>query len=125
MKKLLTLIFTLLVLSCSANTNTLTTSTNISNWINGVIQTNTQAIIGYLLGPGVGRYPTIAENTNQAVLVEGYSMTWALDSEINIRGIACVWRFYARKNGETFECRDGHGPDYKEGIDQPWAKLEE
>jgi hypothetical protein len=125
MKKLFTLIIALLALNCRASTNELTTSTNIQNWVNGVIATNTQAIIGYLLGPGVGRYPHIPENTDNAVVVSGYSMTWALDSEIDIRGIGCCWRFYARKDGLTYELRDGHGPNYKEGVDQPWTKLED
>lgn len=125
MKKIFTLTLTCLALNCSASTNELTTSTNIVNWVNGVIATNTQAIIGYLLGPGVGRYPHIAENTNNAVVVSGYSMTWALDSEIDIRGIGCCWRFYARIEDRVYEMRDGHGPNYKEGTDVPWTDITE
>lgn len=107
--------------SAQVQTN-MVSNTNLTAYVNGVIASNTPAVVQHLMQAGNGRYPTIKRSAE--TLVDGYQCSWELESEISVRGIGCCWVFYARKDGKTFRLRDGHGPDYKEGIDEQWTELE-
>lgn len=99
-----------------------TNNVALSNWVAQVVATNTTRVVQHLMGPGVGRYPSIKRSSE--TLVDGYMCSWELESEISVRGIGCCWIFYARKDGKTYRLRDGHGPDYKDGVDQWWEEIE-
>ena len=117
------LLLTLFPLLASAQVQTnMVNNTNLTAYVNGVISSNTPAVVQHLMQAGNGRYPTIKRSAE--TMVDGYACSWEMESEISVRGIGCCWVFYARKDGKTFRLRDGHGPDYREGVDEWWTELE-
>lgn len=122
MKRIILIIALVLPFVASAQVQTnMVNNTNLTAYVTNTIAAQTPAIIAYLTQAGVGRYPTLKRSSE--TLVDGYMCSWELESEISVRGIGCCWIFYARKDGKTFRLRDGHGPDYKEGVDSWWEEI--
>lgn len=118
---ILILLASITFVSAQVQTN-MVNNTNLTAYVTNIITQFTPQIIAHLAAPGSGRYPTLKRSSE--TLVDGYQCSWELESEISVRGIGCCWVFYARKDGKTFRLRDGHGPDYKEGVDEQWTELE-
>jgi hypothetical protein len=96
---------------------------NITNRIIEVIQQVTQEQIVHLLGVGAGRYKQYLESEPE--IIDEYSFTWAVDEFLGPQGVGCIFRFYARKDGQCWTLIDGHGPGYQEGPEGPWEEVVE
>lgn len=122
MKRIILIIFVFPLFAQAQVQTNMVNNTNLTAYVTNTIAAQTPAIILHLMQAGSGRYPTLKRSAETTV--DGYACSWELESEISVRGIGCCWVFYARKDGKTYRLRDGHGPDYKEGVDEWWTELE-
>lgn len=96
---------------------------NIESRVAQIIERVTQEQFSHMMGPGVGRYRQYVESEPETV--DGYALTFAVDEFLGPQGVGCIFSFYLRKDGRTWNMVDGHGPGYVEGTDQGWQETTE